>query len=115
MTTTDPRFDDLQERQIRELAEAIAARAQAIASGTLVGPRPGAVRQLVTNIETLDAWVNEGTKPLSAWQLTKVSDPECPDKPWLITRNGEPRIWFGDLSRASERLTELRDAEAVGS
>lgn len=51
-TTNTPATD----AQITELASAIAAQAEAIATGTLVGPLDGAVRRLLANAETLAAW-----------------------------------------------------------
>lgn len=51
MNTTD--------QQIQELAAHIATRAEAIASGTLIGPRYAAVRNLQDSINTLAAWVGD--------------------------------------------------------
>ncbi|QIQ63306.1 hypothetical protein SEA_SETTECANDELA_190 [Mycobacterium phage Settecandela] len=45
--------------QIREQAAFIAAKAEAIANGTLVGPRYAAIAQLRRSIEILDAWVGD--------------------------------------------------------
>jgi hypothetical protein len=42
--------------QIRELADTIAAQAQAIADGAVTGPLFAAVRRLRSNVDTLEAW-----------------------------------------------------------
>ncbi|HEY0640268.1 MAG TPA: hypothetical protein VGD67_21775 [Pseudonocardiaceae bacterium] len=44
------------QEQVTELARAIAAQAQAIADGTVVGPRYAAVRRLAANVDTLQCW-----------------------------------------------------------
>jgi hypothetical protein len=44
------------QRQCRELAEAIATQAQALADGTVIGPRHAAVARLARNVDTLRAW-----------------------------------------------------------
>lgn len=44
------------ETQLRELAATIAAQAQALADGTLTGPRYGHVRRLAANVDMLKAW-----------------------------------------------------------
>lgn len=48
-----------QAKQYRELAEAIAAQAEAIAKGTITGPHYGAVRMLKGNVEILAAWTED--------------------------------------------------------
>ncbi|WP_305781418.1 hypothetical protein [Nocardia nova] len=47
------------ENQIRELANAIALQAEAIATGRVVGPRYAAVKRLEGNIETLAEWIGD--------------------------------------------------------
>lgn len=47
------------EEQVRDLAAAIAAQAQAIADGTLTGPIPGACKRILDNAETLFAWAKQ--------------------------------------------------------
>lgn len=51
--------DRARERQCRDLAATIATQAQAIADGTVIGPRHGAVRRLVSNVQTLVAWTDD--------------------------------------------------------
>lgn len=48
--------------QIREQAAAVAALAQALADGTLVGPRYPAVLRLVDLVDTLRAWTQDDRK-----------------------------------------------------
>ncbi len=47
------------EDQIRDLSSTIAAQAQALADGTVTGPRYAAVLRLSNNVETLAAWVSD--------------------------------------------------------
>lgn len=44
------------DEMVRELAGVIAAQAQAIADGRVVGPVPAACKRVMTNAETLFAW-----------------------------------------------------------
>jgi hypothetical protein len=50
------RLDGRQESQYRNLAAAIASQAQAIADGTVTGPRYASVQRLKSNVATLEAW-----------------------------------------------------------
>lgn len=50
------------EHQITELASTIETQANAIAQGTVIGPRYAAVKRLQDNIETLAAWVRDDRK-----------------------------------------------------
>lgn len=45
--------------QIREQAQAIATLAEAIANGTLVGPRYAATRRLLDMTVTLSHWIGD--------------------------------------------------------
>lgn len=47
------------DKLIAELAAAIANQAEAIASGTLVGPQLAAARRLLANAQTLVAWCEQ--------------------------------------------------------
>ena len=47
------------EKQIRELALTIANQAEAIASGTLIGPRYAAILRIQNNLDTLAAYVGD--------------------------------------------------------
>lgn len=47
------------DEQIRELAETCSAQAQAIADGSVRGPRYSAVLRLKNNVETLLCWVGD--------------------------------------------------------
>jgi hypothetical protein len=44
---------------ITQLAGTIAAQADAIAEGTVIGPLPAAVKRIAENVETLQAWVDQ--------------------------------------------------------
>lgn len=57
------------EHQVRELAATIEAQANAIATGTVVGPRFAAVLRLRDNVDTLAHWVEDdrqAPRPTSA-------------------------------------------------
>lgn len=45
--------------QIAQLAQHIANRAEAIAQGTLIGPRYAAIKALQDSIDTLAQWVGD--------------------------------------------------------
>lgn len=47
------------EDQITDLAQTIANQAEAIATGTLIGPRYSAIKRLQTNVDTLAAWAGD--------------------------------------------------------
>jgi hypothetical protein len=49
--------------QIRELAGTMAAQLQAIADGTLTGPRHAALRLVASNMDRLLAWVPDDRQP----------------------------------------------------
>lgn len=44
---------------IAQLAGTIAAQADAIEQGTVIGPLPAAVKRLADNVDTLKAWVED--------------------------------------------------------
>jgi hypothetical protein len=44
---------------ISQLAGTIAAQADAIEQGAVIGPLPDAVRRIAENVQTLQAWVEE--------------------------------------------------------
>jgi hypothetical protein len=57
---------EIQDKQYRELAATIADQAQAIADGTLSGPRYAVASLLLSNAKTLFAWTPDdrsGTAP----------------------------------------------------
>ena len=56
-------------RQYRELAATIADQAQAIADGTLAGPRYGMARLILRNAETLDAWTPDDRSGMPVTRL----------------------------------------------
>ena len=56
MSTSTPETTTAQRR---ELAAAIAAQAQALAEGTVIGPEHAAVARLVANVETLAIWTDD--------------------------------------------------------
>lgn len=56
--TSRPATDD-DNRQYRELAQAIANQAQALADGTTVGPRHAQVRKIRANVDMLLAWTED--------------------------------------------------------
>lgn len=47
------------ELAVRDMASAIALRAEAIASGKLTGPTHAAAKLILSNAETLVAWTSE--------------------------------------------------------
>jgi hypothetical protein len=47
---------------VTDLASAIAAQAQAIADGTVIGPVYAAVQRLLANANTLAAWIPDDRK-----------------------------------------------------
>jgi hypothetical protein len=64
------------EKQYRELAATIADQAQAIADGTLTGPRFGMVQLIKRNAETLAAWTPDDRSGMPDPQLDEVAGPE---------------------------------------
>lgn len=48
-----------QESRNRDLAAVIAGQAQAIADGTVAGPRYASVQRLKANVATLEAWTTD--------------------------------------------------------
>ncbi|QAY06660.1 hypothetical protein SEA_COOKIES_136 [Mycobacterium phage Cookies] len=62
------------EVQIAELAAVVAAQAEAIAEGKVVGPRYAAVKRLQGNVETLTAWIGDDRTSAQA-ELTRDNQP----------------------------------------
>lgn len=47
------------EDQITDLAHTIANQAEALATGSVVGPRYAAIKRLQNNVDTLATWVGD--------------------------------------------------------
>jgi len=47
------------EDQITDLAHTIANQAEALATGSVIGPRYAAIRRLQNNVDTLATWVGD--------------------------------------------------------
>jgi hypothetical protein len=93
-------------RQYRELAATIADQAQAIADGTLTGPRYGMARLLLRNAECLVAWTPDDRSGMPAAPAAQAEICEArfadPDNQPITTRTaGDLPLGAGCADRSN--------------